>query len=141
MTINRFKYIIKHMKKNLRQDERFVEIGRVDAPEICALPGVMDDISLNGCRVHFPVPVTLDEDSEYTLKIKLSHLNAPAQLELICSPQWELVNCQETQIGFSILRSHDTPDLSAYIRQRKLEAQEQDLVPEDYDHYPNISFA
>ncbi len=126
------------MKKEHRKDQRFSEIGRVEASEICALPGVVDDISLGGCRIHFPVPVTLDKDSEYMLKIKLFHRNAPSKLNLVCNPRWKTEDDQKTQIGFKILRSPDTPELAFYISQRTIEAEEQEA---SYSGFVNCSFA
>ena len=40
-----------------RKNHRYPEIGRVIAPELCALPGILDNISFDGCKIHFPVSV------------------------------------------------------------------------------------
>lgn len=119
------------MKKEHRADERFDEVGRVTAEEISAFPGMLDDISLSGCRVHFPVNTTVDMEKDYTVKINLSHTGIVEQLDLVVHPQWVKDESNETYIGFKILRSPDTPLLNEYIEHMKSlapEAQMQDLL-------------
>ena len=67
-------YNYNNMNEENRQDTRYVEIGRVVAPEICALNGILDDISLTGCKIHFPCILDVNLDNEYNLKISLSDL-------------------------------------------------------------------
>ena len=62
------------MDEENRQNVRYEEIGRVISPELCALPGILDNISATGCRVHFPVNVIVDLESEFDVKISLSRL-------------------------------------------------------------------
>lgn len=108
------------MANENRKEERFPDIGRVDAIDICSLPGVLDDISLSGCKVHFPVPVTVDEENDYEIKIRPASKCTQEPLVLICHPQWNKIKeNNESQIGFAILRSPDTPQLTAYIEERK----------------------
>ncbi|MBQ3826216.1 MAG: PilZ domain-containing protein [Spirochaetaceae bacterium] len=102
-----------------RKDVRFEEIGRVDAPDLCALPGVLSDISASGCRVHFPIPVDVDfeEEKEYELKIYPSRANTD-EIELLCVPCWksddENTN-SETELGFKIIHSPGMKQLESYI--------------------------
>ena len=84
------------MKKEHRKEERFYEFGRVEAGQISVLPGVLDDISETGCRVHFTNPVDVDMENDYTLLIRLARGKSDGS---------------KTDIGFSFLRSPDTPEL------------------------------
>ncbi|WP_407400091.1 PilZ domain-containing protein [Treponema sp.] len=109
------------MRKELRGEERYSEIGRVECEQISALPGVLDDISLSGCKVHFPFPANVDKENEYTIFIQLSRADFPDKLQLLCCPQWTFENedeCQ-TEIGFSFLRSPDSPELARFIESLK----------------------
>ena len=104
------------MKRELRKDARFENIGRVECESICPLPGVLEDISLTGCRVHFPSIFTVDMENDYQLRLKISFRNETISLDLICHPQWQTAaddNC--TELGFKFLRSPDTPELNAFI--------------------------
>lgn len=103
------------MSEENRKNVRYSDIGRVDATDICALPGVLDDISLAGCKVHFPIPVSIDMENDYELRIKPSHKAALALLVLVCHPQWKKDVGGESEIGFKVLRSPDTPQLASYI--------------------------
>ncbi len=107
------------MNSENRQNVRYEDIGRVDATEICTLPGVLNDISLTGCKVHFPIPVTIDMENDFELKVKPAQKSSEEPLVLICHPQWVKQNDGETEIGFSILRSPDTPQLASYIEELK----------------------
>lgn len=103
------------MSDDNRKEVRYTDIGRVESADLCVLPGVLDDISITGCRVHFPIPVTVDMENDYELKIKLSRKAVLAPLVLICHPQWKRMNGTETEIGFQVLRSPDSPQLASYI--------------------------
>lgn len=98
-----------------RQDIRYQEIGRVNAPEICVLPGILDNISSNGCKVHFPMSVTVDLENEYMIKISLSRSPEDGPLQLMCKPMWVSEVGSTTQIGFSILFSPDENRLHTFI--------------------------
>lgn len=116
------------MAKEHRKEERFDDYGHVDAGELCTLPGVLDDISLKGCKVRFPIPVAIDMENDYHLNISLPHRNAATSLRLLCHPQWKQMSENGTQIGFSFLRSMDTPLLKDYIRSLERAAEPQDDV-------------
>ena len=61
------------MEQENRQHIRYEEIGRVNAPEICALPGILDDISSEGCKIHYTFPVVVDLETEYEIKLSPLH--------------------------------------------------------------------
>ena len=112
------------MKHDHRTDERFEEFGKVESDRLCALPGVLDDISSGGCKVHFPLPVTVDMDSDYTLRMHVSVRNKPHSLLITCQPQWHRANGSGTDVGFRILPSPDTPMLAEYIDGLRLRGQD-----------------
>lgn len=116
------------MEVENRKESRYLDIGRVDVIDICSLPGVLDDISLSGCKVHFPVPVMVDMENDYEVRIRPANQIPMEQLVLICHPQWKNINGVVAQIGFSILRSPDTPQLTAYINHLQKKAEDSDNV-------------
>ena len=118
------------MRKELRGEERYAEIGRVECEQISALPGVLDDISLSGCKVHFPFPANLDRENEYTVFIQLSRQDFPDRLHLLCQPQWFVVNEKESQveIGLAFLRSPDSPELARLIESLKQKENSDDIT-------------
>ena len=104
------------MRRENRLSERYENMGRVEASELCALPAVLDDISLTGCRVHFPVPVKPDMERDYNLVFKLTGKDTLVSLELTCHPQWMNEDEQSmTFVGFSFLPSPGTPQLKVFI--------------------------
>ena len=105
------------MVEENRQNQRYEEIGRITAPEICALSGVLDDISLSGCKVHYSFPLTVDLDNEYEVKLSPLHHGEQAPLNLICQPQWVREAEGNTYIGFKILYSPDANRLKDFIQQ------------------------
>ena len=107
---------------------RYEEIGRVIAPELCALPAVLDDISLSGCKIHYSFPVVVDLENEYDLKISPLHSSVSTPLNLICIPQWVKEQDGSTFIGFKIQYSPDANRLSAFINQ--LEQIAKDGIPD-----------
>ena len=98
-----------------RQNTRYPELGRVFSNELCALPGILDDISLDGCRVHFPVPVVADLENEYKLKVQLSRASDESPLQLLCRPIWVNNNGGTSYLGFQIMYSPDDMRLRATI--------------------------
>ena len=111
-----------------RQQTRFKEIGRIIAPEICALPGILDDISAAGCKVHYPFPVVVDLENEYELKIAPTRSQDETPLKLMCVPQWVNEKEGNTHIGFKILYSPDANRLAEFIAY--LEKVSDDQLPE-----------
>ncbi len=112
------------MKSEKRREERFVEPGKVNAKEICAISGILDDISQSGCKVHFSVPVTINLENDYVLSVLFSRRVPSFKMELLCHPQWYKVTDNITEIGFEILNSPTTPELNSYIQTLKAEASE-----------------
>lgn len=102
-----------------RQETRFKEIGRITAPELCAIPGILDDISLNGCKVHYQFPVVADLENEYEIKLAPSSNSDESPLNLICKPQWVKESDGSTYIGFQILYSPDVNRLTEFINYLK----------------------
>ena len=106
----------KYMEQENRLHTRYEEIGRITAPEICALPGILDDISLNGAKVHYSFPVVVDLETEYEVKISPLHGSNSSPLNLICSPQWVKEQGGNTYIGFKIHYSPDAHKLESFIK-------------------------
>lgn len=104
------------MKSERRNATRYEEIGRVDSQELCALPGVMDDISETGCKVHFPVPVTLDMEREYDLTIRMPGKGEASSITLVSRPEWVREQGEGSALGFSFLPSQDFPKLQSLIK-------------------------
>jgi len=116
------------MTEDNRLTQRFKEIGRINAPEICALPGVLDDISNTGCKVHYSFPILLDLENEYEIKISPLHQGDQSPLNLICVPQWIKEQNENTYIGFEIQYSPDANRLKAFIQH--LEEISKDQLPD-----------
>lgn len=103
------------MSLEKRQNIRYDEIGKVFSEQLCALPAVLDDISLSGCKIHYSFPVVADLEEEYELKVSPLHTNNEPPLKLICKPQWVNEQNGNTSIGFEILYSPDLNRLSQFI--------------------------
>ena len=103
------------MRQERRREARYPEIGHILCEQICALPGVLEDISTSGFRAHFPNPVFTEEEQEYDVRLTFSRQGVVHSLELFCVPQWKKETKSETEIGFKILRSPDTPLLASFI--------------------------
>lgn len=103
------------MKEENRQNHRYPEIGRIVAPELCALPGILDNISLTGCKIHFPVSVVVDLETEYMIKVTLTRSLEDAPLQLMCKPMWVTEDKGNTQIGLKILYSPDDARLREFV--------------------------
>ena len=65
------------MEQENRLHTRYEEIGRITAPEICALPGILDDMSLNGCKVHYSFPVVVDLENSITVDATKNYSTNP----------------------------------------------------------------
>lgn len=122
------------MQMNLRKNARFDDFGRISCGDLCPVSGVLDDISMDGCKVHFDAPVTLSLENDYELRVRLSRFPTE-ELVLMCHPEWSRQNDTATEIGFSILRSPDTARLESYITQLRQEQQEMasDGLPQEED--------
>lgn len=114
-----------------RKDERFIDVGRVEAPELCIFPGVLEDISLLGGRIRFPQVLDMNPTMEINLKISLSRAESPEPILLIGCPKWWKKDESSTLIGFKFLRSPSTNSLNSYIEKLTLaneEFEEEDLL-------------
>lgn len=118
------------MAEEKRQHPRYEEIGKVFSQEICALPGVLDDISLNGCKFHYSFPVVVDLESEYDVKISPLHQMDSSPLNLVCQPQWVNEIDGNTLLGMKILYSPDKKRLESFVEtlERDLKNQTPDIL-------------
>ncbi len=105
------------MGKNLRKSLRFNDFGRFECNDICPMAGVLVDISLTGCKVHYDIPISLNMENDYEIHLRLSRFsNAP--LVLMCHPQWQKEGDDGSfEVGFLFLHSPDTAALESYIKQ------------------------
>lgn len=110
-----------------RQNTRYKDIGRVMAPEICSVSAILDDISAEGCKIHYTFPVVAELETEYELEISPSKNHGNNPLHLICVPQWVKELEGQTQIGFKIQYSPDANNLAYFISQLEQESSEDDL--------------
>ena len=115
------------MEEN-RQNTRYKEIGHFLAQKLCLLPGVLDDVSLEGCKIHYQFPVDVEVDSEYEAQLSPSQYPAELPLKLICKTQWVKKSDEMTYIGFKILYSPDRKCLADFIQQ--LQSKNQDELTE-----------
>ncbi|MCR4632290.1 MAG: PilZ domain-containing protein [Treponema sp.] len=104
------------MQEN-RQNTRYKEIGKAFSHELCALPGILDDISASGCKIHYTYPVVVDLESEYDLDVSPASHYGPNPIKLRCKPLWVNEKEGNTYIGFEIMYSPDAGKLSAFINQ------------------------
>lgn len=127
------------MRKDQRKERRYKEAGKVECTFICALPGVIENVSNSGLNARFPNPAVIYDDMEYTLHITLSSSSVPRPLDLICLPVWKSKGDNETVVGFKVLRSPDSPLWSDFIKRHEEKAKEDSsssAIP--FDH--NINF-
>lgn len=103
------------MNTEKRRYPRYQEIGRAFAPDLCALPAVLDDISAFGCKIHYSFPIVVNLEAEYELKISPLHNENQNPLNLICTPQWVKEIDGSTFIGFKTLYSPDAKKLNSFI--------------------------
>lgn len=122
------------MSKDQRKNVRFNDFGRAECAEICPVAGVLDDISLTGCKIHYDTPISMDMENDYEIHLRLSRLPAGSLL-MLCHPQWQRQDEDgSTEVGFVFLHSPDTPALETYIKQRedeKLSENIDSVLPEE----------
>ncbi len=102
-----------------RKDERIIDVGRVEAPELCVFPGILEDISMFGSKIRFPAPVDVELNMDVDLTISPSG-NTSQPLKIIAHPKWVKKEGNSTEIGFKFLRSPGTRLLNAYIEKLAL---------------------
>lgn len=103
-----------------RTSERYKEIGHFLASDLCMLPGIIDDVSKEGCKIHYQFPVSVDLNNEYEVQLSPSQNPSENPLHLICKPQWVKNDGDKTSIGFKILYSPDGNRLNDFIKHLKL---------------------
>lgn len=102
-----------------RQSARYPEIGHIVAPELCSLPGIIDDISKEGCKVHYQFPIVVDLEREYEARLSPSKNANSNPLNLIMTPQWAKESDGKTYIGFKFQFSPDENKLHVFIEHLK----------------------
>lgn len=115
------------MEEN-RTNTRYKEIGHFLAPALCMLPGIIDDVSLNGCKIHYQFPVTIETNTEVEAQLSPSQNPSENPLKLICKCQWVKEENGKTYAGFQILYSPDGKKLQDFIEH--LEKINQDDLPD-----------
>ena len=118
------------MMDEQRVDKRFDDIGRIEAENLCPLAGVLDNISLNGCKVHYKFPVSVDLENDYKARITFARDASNGGLSLLCRPKWTRKTNDGTEIGFKILPSADSARLAEYIKKLGLEENGKELSEE-----------
>ncbi|MCI5523105.1 MAG: PilZ domain-containing protein [Treponema sp.] len=103
------------MKKYNRKEKRFIEIGKVECPQLCAFSAVLEDVSASGCKIRFPVKVNIDNEKDYVFAFKFPRKNIKSEIDLMCHPQWSVAEENQTIAGFSFLTSPDTPEFLTFI--------------------------
>ena len=108
------------MNSEHRKDERFDDIGKVEAPNLCVFPGILEDISALGGKIRFPISLDVELDMDINLAISPNASNFSKVLHLIAHPKWIKNHENETLIGFKFLRSPGTHLLNSYIEKLAL---------------------
>lgn len=108
------------MQNEKRFQPRFDTIGRVEAEDICVFPGTLMNISSSGCKIRFPIHVSIDMNKEYELKILFSQNKTTKEMLLIGQPVYEHGQ-DNSELGFRFLRSPGTRMLDSYIQTCKIQ--------------------
>ena len=116
------------MNSEERLSHRFEDIGRFLSPELCAIPGTLENISREGCKIHYSFPVAVELNNDYEAKITFSRA-ANESFSLLCHPCWAKAEGNGTDIGFQILPSTDFMRLSKYIQ--KLDSDSDDSLSDE----------
>ena len=115
------------MTLNQRKAVRYNDFGRAECEEICPVAGVLGDISVSGCKIHYDAPVDINLENDYEIHLRLSRFISDP-LFLMCHPQWQReLEDGAVEIGFVFLRSPDTLKLESYINQLQAEQKSSDL--------------
>ena len=103
------------MSSDNRQAPRFQDFARARVDELCQLPGFLEDVSKNGCKVRFPLSFEVDTDREYTLTVQPTCRSGIKEFNLMVKPQRVNQKADSFEIGFSVLYSPGTKHLRNYI--------------------------
>ncbi|NLM00299.1 MAG: PilZ domain-containing protein [Treponema sp.] len=98
-----------------RKHMRYEDVARIEAPDICIFPGVLVDVSEQGCKVRFSVPVSVDMDNDYELKLYPTHKSSVCSFVLIGHPVWNKTTTTYSEMGFKILHSPGKKHFLEYI--------------------------
>ncbi len=98
-----------------RKEQRYTDFARADVQELCTLPGILENISLTGCRVRFNLFFQVRKNTEYTIKIQPSRKTGLIPFTLIGTPVWVSQADGGTKIGFHILHSPGSAILRQYL--------------------------
>jgi hypothetical protein len=98
-----------------RQMPRYQDFARARIQEMCQLPGYLEDVSRNGCKVRFSHVNDIDTDREYTLQIQPAPKSGIAEFSLVVQPQWVRRNGDTVDVGFSVLHSPGIRQFSRYV--------------------------
>jgi len=112
------------MVKDFRKNVRFEKVGRITAESICVFQGIIQDISLQGCRVRFPAVINPDPEKDYEIVLNFLERTAPESLILLARIQWFEAYADSTEIGFYFQHSPDSKKLTSYIEKLCKEEQE-----------------
>ena len=108
------------MNSEHRKDERFDDIGKVEAPNLCVFPGILEDISALGGKIRFPISLDVELNKDVDLMISPSNGDSTQPIHLIAHAKWFRKEDDFTQIGFKFLRSPGTNMLNSYIQKLSL---------------------
>lgn len=100
-----------------RRSKRFDDIGRVEIPELCGVSATLENISNDGCKIHYSFPVVVDLENDYELKIIFARIANEGAFSLVCRPVWAKEISGSTEIGFKFLHSSDSVKLNEYMIQ------------------------
>lgn len=118
------------MNTEKRKNQRFMDMGKVEAFDLCPFPGVFVDVSKKGCRVRFPTSFLVNTDSEFEMKISPVRFNCYDSFLILVRPIWQKTTEDFTEIGFNILHSPDFKKFDNYVEKLIEEKQEIELEQE-----------
>ncbi|MDR2898001.1 MAG: PilZ domain-containing protein [Spirochaetaceae bacterium] len=103
------------MISNNRKEPRFDDFAPVDVQGLCRLPGILENISLTGCSVRFPLPFQVRKNTEYTIQVRPARKTGLTPFTLIGTPVWTFQSAGTTKIGFQVLHSPGSKTLRQYV--------------------------
>lgn len=109
------KSIVTTMISNKREQQRYDDFTRVHITELCSLPGILENISLTGCRIKFPVPFMVHEDKEYKIVVSPVQKTGLMSFTLLGTTKWCCDYKGYTKIGFHFLHSPGLGLLKKYL--------------------------
>lgn len=104
-----------HMSIDNRQLPRFQDFARARINELCQLPGYLEDVSVNGCKIRFTHVFDVDTDREYTLTVLPALRSGIGEFEVVVRPQWICRNPDSIDIGFYVLHCPGIRQFMKYV--------------------------